>query len=100
MLLCFRAAPVLSSLQASITVIRAVLPLLVLGVAKLFVDTAMELATGGLVALPLLGEPAEPVHGLYLLGALLLSIWLLDKATWSAEQKCTNMILTEKSIMS
>ena len=45
-----------------------------------------ELATGGLVALPLLGEPAEPVQGLYLLGALLLSIWLLDKATWSAEQ--------------
>ena len=86
MLLFFRAAPVLSSLQASITVIRAVLPLLVLGVAKLFVDTAMELATGGPVALPLLGEPAEPVQGLYLLGALLLSIWLLDKATWSAEQ--------------
>ena len=85
-LLFFRADPVLSSLQAAITVVRAVLPLLVLGVAKLLVDAATELATGGMVVLPLVGEPADPVHGLYLLGALLLSIWLLDKATWSAEE--------------
>ena len=76
----------MSSLQAAITVVRAVLPLLVLGVAKLLVDAATELATGGMVVLPLVGEPADPVHGLYLLGALLLSIWLLDKATWSAEE--------------
>ena len=85
-LLFFRADPVLSSLQAAITVVRAVLPLLVLGVAKLLVDAATEPATGGMVVLPLVGEPADPVHGLYLLGALLLSIWLLDKATWSAEE--------------
>ena len=82
----FRAAPVLSSLQAALTLIRAVLPLLVLGVAKMFVDMATGLITGGAVFLPLVGVPADPVHALYLLGALLLAVWLLDKAAWGAEE--------------
>ena len=81
-----RAAPALSSLQAALTLIRAVLPLLVLGVAKMFVDAATQLLAGGTVVLPLVGVPAEPVHALYLLGALLLAVWLLDKAAWGAEE--------------
>ena len=85
-LLFFRAAPLLSSLQAGVTVVRAVLPLLVLGVAKWFVDAATQLVTGGVVVLPVIGVPAEPLHGLYLLGAALLSVWVLDKTTWSAEE--------------
>ena len=60
--------------------------LLVLGVAKMFVDVATELITGGAVVLPLVGVPADPVRGLYLLGALLLAVWLLDKAAWGAEE--------------
>ena len=84
--LLFRAAPVLSSLQAAITVVRAVIPLLVLGVAKLFVDVATDLIGGRSVALPLVGVPADSAQGLYLLGALLLSVWVLDKATWVAEE--------------
>ena len=86
MQLFFRAAPALSSLQAALTLIRAVLPLLVLVVAKLFVDVATELISGGAVALPLVGVPADPVHALYLPGALLLAVWLLDKAAWGAEE--------------
>ena len=82
----FRAAPALSSLQAALTLVRAVLPLLVLGVAKLFVDVATELIIGGAVGLPLVGVPADPVHALYLLGGLLLAVWLLDKAAWGAEE--------------
>ena len=82
----FRAAPALSSLQAALTLIRAVLPLLVLGVAKLFVDVATELISGGAASLPLVGVPADPVHALYLLGGLLLAVWLLDKAAWGAEE--------------
>jgi len=84
--LFFRAAPVLSSLQAALTLIRAVLPLLVLGVAKLFVDVATELINGGGVVLPPVGVPNDPVHALYLLGALLLAVWLLDKTAWGAEE--------------
>ena len=84
-LLFFRAAPFLSTLQAAITMVRAVVPLLVLGVAKLFVDAATQLVTGAVVVLPVIGVPAEPLHGLYLLGVALLSVWVLDKATWGAE---------------
>ena len=86
MLLFFQAAPVLSSLQGALTLIRAVLPLVVLGVAKMFVDVATELVTGGSVVLPLVGVPADPMHALYLLGALLLAVWLLDKAAWGVEE--------------
>ena len=86
MLLFFRAAPGWSSLQGALTLIRAVLPLVVLGVAKLFVDVATELVTGGSVVVPLVGVPADPAHALYLLGALLLAVWLLDKAAWGAEE--------------
>ncbi len=86
MLLFFRAAPGLSSLQGALTLIRAVLPLVVLGVAKLFVDVATELITGTPVVLPLVGVPADPVRALYLLGALLLAVWLLDKAAWGVEE--------------
>ena len=86
MQLFFRAAPALSSLQAVLTLIRAVLPLLVLGVAKLLVDVATDLISGGAVALPLVGVPDDPVHALYLLGGLLLGVWLLDKAAWGAEE--------------
>ena len=86
MLLFFRAAPVLSSFQGALTLIRAVLPLLVLGVGKLFVDVAAELITGGAPVLPLVGVPADPMHALYLLGAALLAVWLLDKVAWGAEE--------------
>ena len=84
--LFFRAAPGLSVTQLGITAIRAVIPLLVLGVAKLFVDVAVEVIGGGTLVLPVVGVPADSVHGLYLLGGLLLSVWLLDKATGAAEE--------------
>ena len=84
--LFFRAAPLLSSLQVVITAIRAVIPLLVLGVAKLFVDVATELIRGGSVVLPLVGVAADSAQGLYLLGVLLFSVWLLDKASLAAEE--------------
>ena len=86
MFLFFRAAPVLSSTQVAITAIRAVIPLLVLGVAKLFVDVAAEVVGGGTFVLPIVGVPADSTQGLYLLGGLLLSVWLLDKATGAAEE--------------
>ena len=84
--LFFRAAPGLSLTQLAITAIRAVIPLLVLGVAKLFVDAAVEVIGGGTLVLPVVGVPADPAQGLYLLGGLLLSVWLLDKATGAAEE--------------
>ena len=86
LLLFFRAAPGLSLTQLAITAIRAVIPLLVLGVAKLFVDVAVEVIGGGTFVLPLVGVTADSAQGLYLLGGLLLSVWLLDKATGAAEE--------------
>ncbi|MDD9989166.1 MAG: ABC transporter ATP-binding protein [Spirochaetaceae bacterium] len=84
--LFFRAAPGLSLTQLVITAIRAVIPLLVLGVAKLFVDVAVEVIGGGTLVLPVVGVTADSAQGLYLLGGLLLSVWLLDKATGAAEE--------------
>ena len=84
--LFFRAAPGLSLTQLVITAIRAVIPLLVLGVAKLFVDVAVEVIGGGTLVLPVVGATADSAQGLYLLGGLLLSVWLLDKATGAAEE--------------
>ena len=84
--LFFRAAPGLSLTQLAITAIRAVIPLLVLGVAKLFVDAAVEVIGGGTLVLPVVGVAADPAQGLYLLGGVLLSVWLLDKATGAAEE--------------
>ena len=84
--LFFRAAPALSLTQLVITAIRAVIPLLVLGVAKLFVDVAVEVIGGGTLVLPVVGATADSAQGLYLLGCLLLSVWLLDKATGAAEE--------------
>ena len=84
--LFFRAAPGLSLTQLAITAIRAVIPLLVLGVAKLFVDVAVEVIGGGTLVLPVVGVTADSAQGLYLLGGLLLSVWLLDKATGAAEE--------------
>ncbi len=84
--LFFRAAPALSLTQLVITAIRAVIPLLVLGVAKLFVDVAVEVIGGGTLVLPVVGATADSAQGLYLLGGLLLSVWLLDKATGAAEE--------------
>ena len=84
--LFFRAAPGLSLTQLAITAIRAVIPLLVLGVAKLFVDVAVEVIGGGTLILPVVGVPADSAQGLYLLGGVLLSVWLLDKATGAAEE--------------
>ena len=72
--------------QLAITAIRAVIPLLVLGVAKLFVDVAVEVIGGGTLVLPVVGVPADPAQGLYLLGGVLLSVWLLDKATGAVEE--------------
>ena len=84
--LFFRAAPGLSLTQLAITAIRAVIPLLVLGVAKLFVDVAVEVIGGGTLVLPVVGVTADSAQGFYLLGGLLLSVWLLDKATGAAEE--------------
>lgn len=84
--LFFRAAPGLSLTQLVITAIRAVIPLLVLGVAKLFVDGAVEVIGGGTLVLPVVGVTADSAQGLYLLGGVLLSVWLLDKATGAAEE--------------
>ena len=84
--LFFRAAPGLSLTQLAITAIRAVIPLLVLGVAKLFVDVAVEVIGGGTLILPVVGVTADSAQGLYLLGGVLLSVWLLDKATGAAEE--------------
>ena len=84
--LFFRAAPGLSLTQLVITAIRAVIPLLVLGVAKLFVDVAVEVIGGGTLVVPVVGVPSDAAQGLYLLGGLLLSVWLLDKATGAAEE--------------
>ena len=84
--LFFRAAPALSLTQLVITAIRAVIPLLVLGVAKLFVDVAVEVIGGGTLVLPVVGATADSAQGLYLLGGLLLAVWLLDKATGAAEE--------------
>jgi ABC-type multidrug transport system fused ATPase/permease subunit len=58
----------------------------VLGVAKMLVDVAAEVVGGGTFVLPIVGVPADSTQGLYLLGGLLLSVWLLDKATGAAEE--------------